>query len=385
MNSFELYNPTKLIFGMDAYEKIGREIPQDKKILMTYGGGSIFNNGVYEKVKEQLKTHEVIEFGGIEPNPTLETLTKALEIIKHEKIDYLFAVGGGSVIDGTKFLAAAALYEGEPWDILKKQIRVIKALPLATLLTLPATGTESNSGAVITNRSTGEKLGMGGPALFPMVSFLNPEVVRSIPERQLKNGVIDAYVHVLEQYLTYPVGADLQDRFAESILKTLIDISPKLIFEPYEYKTAANFMWSCTMALNGLLNKGVPVDWASHMIGHELTALYEIDHAMTLAIIFPNLWRYKFEGKKEKLAQYGERIFGINSGSMEERANKAIEKTVEWLHSIQVKTELKDYTENYDSTAQYVKDTFEKRNWVSIGDRKDLTPSDAYEIVKMSY
>jgi len=386
MNPFELYNPTKLIFGTDAYSKIAKEIPINAKILMTYGGGSIKQNGVYAQVIEQLKGFEVIEFEGIEPNPTFETLSKAVEIIKKENINYILAVGGGSVIDGSKFIAGAALYEGEDtWDIPQKGIRVMKALPLATVLTLPATGTESNSGAVITNKATGEKLGMGGPALFPVVSFLNPEVIQSIPQRQLKNGIVDAYTHVLEQYITYPNGAYLQDRFAESILKTLVEIAPKVIFEPYNYTVAANYMWCCTMALNGLLNKGVPTDWATHQIGHELTALYEIDHAMTLAIIFPHLWKHKFENKKEKLAQYGKRIFGIQSGTVDEKAQRAIDKTVEFLHSIEVKTKLSEYTPNFEGTSEHVKRVFESRNWTKLGERKDLTPDDAYAIVKMSY
>jgi NADP-dependent alcohol dehydrogenase len=386
MNPFEIYNPTKLIFGPESYLRISHEIPKDAKILLTYGAGSIKQNGVYDQVMEQLKGYDVIEFGGIEPNPTYETLSKAVDVIKKENRDYLFAVGGGSVIDGTKFLASAALYEGEnTWDILKKGIRTFKALPLATVLTLPATGTESNSGAVVSNKATGEKLGMGGPGLFPVVSFLNPEVVKSIPKRQLQNGIIDSFSHVLEQYMTYPIGADLQDRFAESILKTLIETAPKLIFEPYNYTTAANYMWSSTMALNGLIGKGVPVDWATHQIGHELTALYNIDHAMTLAIIFPNLFKLKFENKKEKLAQYGERIFGINTGTIDERANQAIDKTLEFLHSIDVKTKLSDYTTDYHHTADHVQKAFEARGWVKLGERQDLTPLDAFKIVEMSY
>lgn len=385
MNSFELYNPTKLIFGTDSYTKISSEIPKDSKILMTYGGGSIKSNGVYEQVIAQLNGFEFIEFGGIEANPTYETLSRALEMIKREQIDFILAVGGGSVIDGTKFLAAASLYEGIAWDILKKGIRVSKALPFGTVLTLPATGSEMNSGAVITNKSTGEKLGMGSPVLFPKFSCLNPEVIRSLPQRQLKNGIVDAYTHVLEQYMTYPTGADLQDRLAESILQTLVNIAPKVIFEPYNYVVASNFMWSCTMALNGLIQKGVPTDWSTHMIGHELTALYDIDHAMTLAIIFPNLWKYKFENKKEKLAQYAERVFNIHEGSIEEKAEKAIDKTLDFLHSIDVKTKLSEYTDNYQGTSDHIKKTFEARGWAAIGERKDITPSDAYEIVKMSY
>lgn len=385
MNPFEFYNPTKIIFGTDSYLRIPHELPQGTKILLTYGGGSIKSNGVYDAVTAQLNGFEWLEFGGIEPNPTYETLSKALEIIKSEKINFLLAVGGGSVIDGTKFLSAAALYNGEAWDIPKKGIRVANAMPFATVLTLPATGSEMNSGAVITHKATGEKLGMGSPALFPKFSCLNPEVIKSIPQRQLRNGIVDAYTHVIEQYMTYPIGAELQDRIAESILKTLIDIAPKLIYEPYEYTIASNFMWCCTMALNGLIQKGVPTDWATHMIGHELTAKYDIDHAMTLAIIFPNLWRYKFDNKKDKLAQYASRIWGIEKGSIEERAELAIQKTVEFLHSIEVKTKLSDYTTNYQGISGEIKQTFEARNWTAIGERKDISPEDVRKIVEMGY
>jgi len=384
MNPFELYNPTKLIFGIESFLRLSHEIPKGAKILMTYGGGSIKSNGVYDQVLAQLMGFQVLEFGGIEANPAFETLSKALDIIRSEGITFLLAVGGGSVIDGTKFLAAAAYFEGDSWDILKKGIRVSKAMPFGTVLTLPATGSEMNSGAVITRKETGEKLGMGSPALFPQFSCLNPEVIKSLPLRQLKNGIVDAYTHVLEQYMTYPIGAELQDRISESILKTLIDIAPKVIFEPYNQSTASNFMWCCTMALNGLIQKGVPTDWATHMIGHELTAKYEIDHAMTLAIIFPNLWRYKFENKKEKLAQYAERIWDIRSGSVEEKAELAIQKTVDFLHSIEVKTKLSEYTENYNGFSDEVKQTFEARNWIALGERKDITPEDVKKIVDMS-
>lgn len=385
MNPFELYNPTKLIFGTESFLRLSHEIPEGAKILMTYGGGSIKFNGVYDQALAQLKDFQVLEFGGIEANPTFETLLKALDIIRSEGITFLLAVGGGSVIDGTKFLAAAAYFEGDSWDILKKGIRVSKAMPFGTVLTLPATGSEMNSGAVITRKETGEKLGMGSPVLFPKFSCLNPEVIKSLPQRQLKNGIVDAYTHVLEQYMTYPIGAELQDRISESILKTLIDIAPKVIFEPYNQSIASNFMWCCTMALNGLIQKGVPTDWSTHMIGHELTAKYEIDHAMTLAIIFPNLWRYKFENKKEKLSQYAERIWDIRTGSIEEKAELAIQKTVYFLHSIEVKTKLSDYTENYKGFSDEVKQIFEARNWIALGERKDITPEDVKKIVERSY
>jgi NADP-dependent alcohol dehydrogenase len=385
MLNFELQNPTKIIFGKGQIAKIATEIPKDARILMTYGGGSIKQNGVYDQVTAALKEHTVLEFGGIEPNPTYETLMKAVEVIRAEKITYILAVGGGSVIDGTKFLVAAANYEGEPWDILAKAQRTTNAMPFGAVLTLPATGTEMNSGAVISRIATQEKLGMGGPGLFPQFSVLDPEVIKSIPERQLVNGVVDAFTHVLEQYMTYPAGAWLQDRFAESIMQTLIEVAPKIIANPADYTAASNFMWSCTMALNGLIQKGVPTDWATHAIGHELTVLYGIDHAMSLAIIFPQLYKVKFEQKKEKLAQFGERIWGINTGSVEERATLAIEKTVEFLHSLGVKTRLSDYTNDYSKTGEFIENRFTERGWKGLGEHRDITPAVVREIVEMSY
>ncbi|MDI9860454.1 iron-containing alcohol dehydrogenase [Flectobacillus roseus] len=385
MLNFELQNPTKILFGKGQIANIAIEIPANARVLMTYGGGSIKTNGVYEQVIEALKGHEVVEFSGIEPNPTYETLMKAVEIIRTQKLDYVLAVGGGSVIDGTKFIVAAVDFEGEPWDILAKSIRTTQAMPFGTVLTLPATGSEMNSGAVVTRVATQEKLSMGGPGLFPKFSVLDPEVIKSIPVRQLRNGIVDAYTHVLEQYMTYPANAWLQDRFAESILQTLIEVAPKILADPSNYEAAANFMWSCTMALNGLIQKGVPTDWATHMIGHELTALYNIDHAMTLAIIFPNLYRNRFDNKKEKLAQYGERVWNITEGSIEEKANAAIERTVAWLHELGVKTRLSEYTSDYAHTGEFIEKRFTERGWKGLGERRDITPEVVKEIVEMSY
>lgn len=385
MLNFELQNPTKILFGKGQIANITKEIPTNARILMTYGGGSIKTNGVYDQVIEALKNHEVVEFSGIEPNPTYETLMKAVEIIRTQKLDYVLAVGGGSVIDGTKFIVAAVDFEGEPWDILAKSIRTTQAMPFGTVLTLPATGSEMNSGAVVTRVATQEKLSMGGPGLFPKFSVLDPEVIKSIPVRQLRNGIVDAYTHVLEQYMTYPANAWLQDRFAESILQTLIEVAPKILADPSNYEAAANFMWSCTMALNGLIQKGVPTDWATHMIGHELTALYNIDHAMTLAIIFPNLYRNRFDNKKEKLAQYGERVWNITEGSIEEKANAAIERTVAWLHELGVKTRLSEYTSEYAHTGEFIEKRFTERGWKGLGERRDITPEVVKEIVEMSY
>jgi NADP-dependent alcohol dehydrogenase len=386
MNNFEFKNPTKIIFGKGTIEKLTNEIPNNAKVLLLYGGGSIKKNGIYNQVKTALAKIDIIEFGGIPANPEYAVLMDALKVIKEENITYLLAVGGGSVIDGTKFLSAAALFEGDtPWDILAKNIRTEKGMPFGTVLTLPATGSEMNSGSVITRAETKEKLAMGGPGLFPEFSILDPQVIASIPERQLANGLADAFTHVLEQYMTYPIGALLQDRFAESILQTLIEVAPKVIKDPTDYKAASNFMWSCTMALNGLIQKGVPTDWAVHAMGHELTALFGIDHARTLAVIAPSHYKYNFEAKKEKLAQYGERVWGISEGSIDDKAYMAIEKTVAFFHELGIDTKLSDYTKDYEGTAEEIAKRFTKRGWLGLGEHQSLSPDKVEEIVKMSY
>ena len=386
MLNFEFKNPTKILFGKGQIACLSKEIPANAKVLMLYGGGSIKQNGIYNEVKAALADYEVMEFGGIPANPEYDILIKALEIIKKEKIDFLLAVGGGSVIDGTKFLSSAALYQGsDPWDILAKAIRTEKGLPFGTVLTLPATGSEMNSSAVISHSSTHEKLGMGGPGLFPQFSILDPKVISSIPQRQLANGITDAFSHVLEQYLTYPSGAWLQDRIAESILQTLIEVAPVIMKGPSDYTAASNFMWSCTMALNGLIQKGVPTDWAVHAMGHELTALFGIDHARTLAIITPSHFRYQFDHKKEKLTQYAERVWKITEGTLNEKAKTAIDKTENFFQSLGIKTHLSEYTDKYEGAAKIVADKLKKRGWVALGERKNITPPDIEKTVRMSY
>lgn len=385
MNNFEFKNPTKIIFGKDTIAQLKNEIPSDAKVLLLYGGGSIKKNGIYDQVKTALADVNVTEFGGIPANPEYATLMDALKVIKDQDITYLLAVGGGSVIDGTKFLSAAAVYNGDtPWDILTKNIRTEKGMPFGTVLTLPATGSEMNSGAVITREETKEKLAMGGPGLFPVFSILDPQVITSIPERQLANGLTDAFTHVLEQYMTYPIGALLQDRFAESILQTLVEVAPTILKDPTNYQAASNFMWSCTMALNGLIQKGVPGDWAIHMMGHELTALFGIDHARTLAVITPSHYKYNFEAKKEKLAQYGERVWNITEGSTDDKAYEAIAKTEAFFHQLGIDTKLSDYTKDYEGTAEEVAKRFKARGW-KLGERQALMPEDAEKIVKMAY
>ena len=386
MNNFEYKNPTKIIFGTDQIKAIANEIPKDAKVLMLYGGGSIKKNGIYEQVMSALKGFEVIEFGGILANPEYAVLVDALAVIKKEKIDFMLAVGGGSVIDGTKFLSSAALYEGDnPWEILTKRIPSLKGLPFGTVLTLPATGSEMNSGAVITRAETKQKLTMGGAGLFPVFSVLDPNVVSSIPTRQIANGLADSFTHVLEQYMTYPIDAKIQDRIAEGIMQTIIETAPSIMADPSDYKAASNFMWSCTMALNGLIQKGVPTDWAIHMMGHELTALYDIDHARTLAILAESHYKYNFDTKKEKLAQYAERVWNITEGSLEDKAKIGIQKTTEFFQSIGIDTKLSDYTKSYDGTAKEIAFRLEERGLVKLGEHRAITPADVEKIVEMAY
>lgn len=385
MLNFELYNPTNLVFGKGQIEKLGSLVPAGAKILLAYGGGSIFKNGIHEQVINNLKGHEIVEFAGIEANPHFETLMKAVAIVKEQNIDFILAVGGGSVIDGVKFISAAVHFDGNPIDILQKRILIKEnAVPFGTVLTLPATGSEMNSGAVVTIESTKEKLAFGGSAMFPKFSICDPTVIESLPKRQLQNGVVDAYTHVMEQYLTYPHEGYLQDRIAEGILQTLIEVGPQVVENPKDFGLASNFMWSCTMALNGLIQKGVPSDWATHMIGHELTALYGIDHARTLAVIAPSLYKVMFETKKGKLAQYGKRIFNLE-GTEDEIATEAINKTVEFFHTMGMDTKLSEYTTDYSQTADFIVNRFDERGWKGLGEKQNITLDKVKAIVEMSY
>ncbi|WP_019615558.1 iron-containing alcohol dehydrogenase [Psychromonas ossibalaenae] len=341
MNNFTFYNNTRIHFGEGQISAIASEIPQNKKVLVLYGGGSIKNNGVYEQVQTALTDHDWDEFSGIEPNPQYDTLMKAVEKINNEGFDYLLAVGGGSVIDGTKFIAAAACFKGnDPWDIVSKYAPVDTALPLGSVLTLPATGSESNGGAVITRGQ--DKLGFGSPLVRPAFAVLDPTTTLSLSARQSANGVVDAFVHVMEQYLTYPVNAKVQDRFAEALLLNLIEEGPKVLRTPDDLEVRANIMWSATQALNGLIGAGVPNDWTSHMIGHELTGNFGIDHARSLSIVLPAVMDVCRVEKEAKLLQYAQRIFGINEGSTEERIEQAIGSTIAFFKSMGVPTTLSE-------------------------------------------
>jgi NADP-dependent alcohol dehydrogenase len=372
MQNFEYYNPVKILFGKGQIAKMAAEIPANARILVTYGLGSVKRNGVFARVEAALAGREFLEFGGIEPNPHFETLMQAVQIVRSERIGFLLAVGGGSVIDGTKFIAAAAPFAGDPWTILAAQAPVGEAVPLGSVLTLPATGSEMNAFAVITRAETREKFAFSTPLIYPRFSVLDPEATFSLPPQQVANGVVDAFTHVMEQYLTYPADAPLQDRLAESILLTLIEEGPKTLADPQNYAARANLMWAATMALNGMISVGVPQDWATHMIGHEITALCGLDHAQTLAIVLPNLLHVQRHTKGQKLIQYGERVWGITSGEPEERMALAVEKTRTFFHRLGVPTRLSDYGIERDSLAE-IPARFEQRRTV-LGERQDITP-----------
>ena len=373
MKNFEFYNPTKIVFGPDKVAELATLVPAAARVLVLFGGASAQKTGTLAEVKAALGSRVVHEFGGIEPNPTYETLMKAVAQVKLEKIDFLLAVGGGSVIDGTKFVAAAACFDGEPWDILLKggsQVR--QALPFGTVLTLPATGSEMNSGSVITRKATHTKLAFMSSHVFPQFSVLDPTKTYTLPTKQIANGIADAFVHTVEQYLTYPVQGLAQDRFAEGLLQTLIEIAPKALAEPEDYDTRANLMWTATLALNGLIGAGVPQDWATHMIGHELTALYGIDHARTLAIVLPSLLNVKRETKRAKLLQYAERVWHITSGTDDERIDAAIERTRAFFESLGIKTRLSGYALGQEAVEAVVAQ-LETHGMTALGEHKDIS------------
>ncbi|MDR0498445.1 MAG: iron-containing alcohol dehydrogenase [Holophagales bacterium] len=379
MDNFIFQNPVKVIFGRNQVASISAEIPKNSKVMLTCGGGSIRKNGVYDQVINALDS-KPIEFWGIEPNPVFETLMKAVEIARAEKIDFLLAVGGGSVADGTKLISATIPFDGDPWEIVTRKVKPTKAVPFGCVLTLPATGSEMNCGSVITRRETKEKLSFQNPLVFPRFSVLDPTFTYSLPTKQVTNGIIDAFVHVTEQYLTFPAQAQIQDRFSEGILCALIEEGPKTLNNPTDYDSRANLMWAATMALNGLIGCGVPQDWATHMIGHELTAFFGLDHAQTLAVILPSLLWVQRDSKRHKLIQYARRVWNINDGSEAEMIEKAIAKTRTFFESLGLPTRLTALGATED-ISDLIVSRFQTRNMLPMGDSKNLSADKIREIL----
>jgi NADP-dependent alcohol dehydrogenase len=385
MFDFEFHNPTRIVFGKDRVKELDRLVPAGAKVLVTYGGGSAVRSGLIERVKAALGSRDVHEFGGIEPNPQYDTLMKAVDAVRAQGIDFLLAVGGGSVIDGTKFVSLAAHMPGDPKTLLGNR-NVTRELsphpvPLGSVLTLPATGSEMNSGAVV---SLGhDKLPVMSAMAFPVFSILEPSLTSTLPAKQVANGIVDAFVHTTEQYLTFPVGALLQDRMAESVLQTLVEIGRTSIDEPDNYDVRAQHVWSATMALNGVIAVGVPQDWATHMIGHELTALFGLDHGQSLAVVHPTLLAVRKENKLAKLSQYAERVWGIREGSDSDKADAAIAKTRAFFESLGVKTRLSEYGVGAELIPEVVAQ-LKAHGMVALGEARDITPEIAEEILRKS-
>lgn len=378
---FTYVNPTQIHFGQGQIAAISSAIPTDKKTLVIYGGGSIKNNGVYDQVVSALANHNWVEFAGVEPNPTKETLDKAVAIVKQQDIDFILAVGGGSVIDGSKYVAAAAKYDGDGWDIMLGKHQVVEATPIGAILTLPATGSESNMGAVITKAETQDKLAFMAPAVQPKFAVLDPDVMKSLPERQLINGLVDAWVHVCEQYLTLPTNAMVQDGYAETLLKNLLVLGQQYA-ERDNDQWRANLMWTANQALNGLIGSGVPQDWATHMIGHEFTALWHVDHARSLAIVQPSLLRNQLENKQAKLEQMGKNVFDLPAGK--DLALRTIDAIEAFYHSLNVATQFADHNSSQQEAVSAVIAQLEAHGMVVLGEQQSITIERSREILEQA-
>lgn len=381
MNKFDFQNPVKIYFGEGEIASIAKEIKPGSKVMMTYGGGSIKRNGIYDQVIAALKDCTVVEFGGIEANPDYDTLIRAIALGKAENVDFTLAVGGGSIIDGTKFIVAGMNYDGDPWDFIIGKAPVPAAKPFGTVLTLPATGSEMNCGAVISRRATQEKYAFHNAQGFPRFSVLDPTAVYSLPKRQVANGIIDTFIHTTEQYLTTAGSPRVMDRFAEGVLLTLTEIAPRLIADgDRAYADCADFMMAATMGLNGFLSMGVDEDWATHMIGHELTALHGLDHGVTLAIVWEGTMNIMRREKEAKLLQYAARVWGITEGTADEIIDRAIKVTDDFFRSLGVPTRLSEYGIG-EATIAEIRRRFDERKW-NLGENGIVTPEKAEAILR---
>ncbi|MBN1787213.1 MAG: iron-containing alcohol dehydrogenase [Sedimentisphaerales bacterium] len=383
MENFTYCNPTKIIFGKNTIAQLDELIEPEAKILFLYGFGSIKKNGVYQQAMKALKNRKVIEFANIEPNPTYETCIKAIELGRKEKIDFILAVGGGSVLDASKFIAAGIKYKDDDlWQIVTSRGSVVtSAIPIGTVLTLPATGSEMNRWSVMSKSSTKEKLSFGSEHTYPKFSILDPETTYSLDKKQIRNGIVDTFVHAVEQYATIDLNTPLQDRYAISILQTLVELAPSLMSDKKDYDAYASFMWTATQAQNGLLGCGVRLDWSTHGIGHELTAFFGLAHAETLAIVLPALWKYELDNKCKKLAKIARQVFNVTEGDEKQQANTAIMKTSAFFNSIQMPTTLAHYNIK-KADIQQVVDRFAERG-SSIGENQDIDAKAVEKILKM--
>ncbi|KAA1152006.1 iron-containing alcohol dehydrogenase [Pseudoalteromonas sp. FUC4] len=377
---FSYVNPTLIQFGQEQIASLTDLIVKDQKVLVVYGGGSIKKNGVYDQVAAALEGFDWVEFSGVGANPTIEVLDQAVKICKKQDIDFVLGVGGGSVIDGVKYIAASAVYDGEGWDIPTGKHKVTSALPIGAVLTLPATGSESNQGSVVSKAATKQKLPFMSPAVQPKFAIMDPDVMKTLPQRQLVNGLVDAWVHTCEQYLTFPAGALVQDGYAEALLKALKSLGDN--FENQDDAWRANLMWAANQALNGLIGSGVSQDWATHMIGHELTAAYGVDHARSLAIVQPSLLRNQFAVKKAKLEQMGKNVFGLaQSDDLAEQTIQAIEA---FYHSLDVATVLTEHGDDKAAAIDNIIGKLETHGMVALGENQAITLKQSREILEQA-
>ncbi|MDW1854916.1 MULTISPECIES: iron-containing alcohol dehydrogenase [unclassified Vibrio] len=377
--NFSYLNSTKIFFGQGQISSITETIDKSKKVLVIYGGGSIKKNGVYQQVEKALVDHNWLEFSGVEANPTKETMDKAVATIKEEKVDFILAVGGGSVIDGSKYAAAAAHYDGDGWDILTGDYKPEVATPIGVILTIPATGSESNVNAVVTKQETQQKLPFAAECVQPQFAVMDPDVMKTLPEKQLVNGIVDAWVHVCEQYITKSAGALVQDGYSEALLRAL-----KTLGDDYAQRDndlwRANLMWTANQALNGLISVGVEQDWATHMIGHELTALWHVDHARSLAIVQPSLLRNQIEFKRAKLEQMGRNVFALKAG--DDLAERTIDAIEAFYNSLNVSTKLTEHDGDKAAAIDAVIKKLEVHGLTALTENQSVTPVEARQILE---
>lgn len=372
MNNFILHTPTKIVFGKDEVKRLSSLLPKDKKILLLYGGGSIKKNGVYDDVINAMDGLNFVEFGGIEANPDFDTCVKARNFARQNGVEFLLSVGGGSVLDATKFISLIFYENGDEWEVLEGKKCASNALPLASVMTLPATGSEMNNGGVISRRSTQDKLSFKSRFVFPKFSIIDPSYTASLPLRQIQNGIVDTFVHTLEQYATWDINTPMQDLWAIGILRTLLEEGPKAISDPSDYDVMSNICWCATCGLNGWIGAGVIQDWAVHMIGHELTAFYGIDHAQSLAVVLPSRYRLHLKNKKEKLYKLGVEVFKLE-GNKDQIASNCIDKIEEFFNSLGVKTHLSDYGIDEKEASIKIAERFIQRNKI-WGEHSEVTP-----------
>ncbi|MDK9754904.1 iron-containing alcohol dehydrogenase [Vibrio sp. D173a] len=385
MLDFNFFNPTQIVFGQKRLDELDNLVPAQAKVMIIYGGTAVKKFGVIDRVKSALKTRKIVEFDKVEPNPKFETLVGAVEVVKAEQVDFLLAVGGGSVMDSTKFIAVAAKTESSEYEALLSHgfagLPSTEALDLGCVVTLPATGSETNGAGVIT--LNGQKALFISPILYPKFSFLDSELTMTLPKHQVANGVIDAFVHTIEQYLTFPVGAKVQDRIAEGVLKTLIEDGPVTYRDSSDKQARENFMWCATTAQNGSIGSGVPQDWSTHFIGHELTTLFGIAHAPTLAVVLPSLLRERKDKKRAKLLQYAERVWNISDSSDDEKITKAIDLTEQFFLSLDTPTTLGAYDID-DNGIELILANLEKEGMTALSETGDLGLDTVRKILNMA-